>query len=403
MEKKGLLIIGAGGVSTVATTKCAMNINTFEKITLASRTISKCDKIAKSIKEKTGVTIDTASIDADDVPALIDLINELKPKVVLNVALPYQDLTIMDACSATNTHYIDTANYEHPDEAKFEYKEQWAKNDDFEKENLTALLGSGFDPGVTNVYTAHTKKHFLDNIETLDILDCNDGDHGHPFATNFNPEINIREVTSDSKHWENKGWQIGPALTHKVSFKFPEIGYKYMYLMYHEELESLTKHFPEIQRARFWMTFGDSYLKHLEVLGNVGMTSINPINHNGVNIIPLQFLKTVLPDPGSLGKRTKGKTCIGTIITGKKNNLEKTFYTYNICDHEKCYDELGSQAISYTTGVPAMIGAMLMIQKIWFKAGVWNIEQFDPDPFMDLLNKHGLPSKTVELDKKINF
>ena len=398
-----ILVIGAGGVSSVTVHKMAILPNIFHKITLASRTIKKCKEIQVSLKKKYNVDINIIELDADNVNNTVALINKINPFLVLNLALPYQDLNIMDACLITNTHYIDTANYEPRDEAKFEYKWQWDYKAKFEEKGLMALLGSGFDPGVTNVYTAHTKKHFLDNIETLDILDCNDGDHGHPFATNFNPEINIREVTSDSKHWENKEWKIGPALTHKVSFKFPEIGYKNMYLMYHEELESLTKHFPEIQRARFWMTFGDSYLKHLEVLGNVGMTSINPINHNGVNIIPLQFLKTVLPDPGSLGERTKGKTCIGTIITGKKNNLEKTFYTYNICDHEKCYDELGSQAISYTTGVPAMIGAMLMIQKIWFKPGVWNIEQFDPDPFMDLLNQHGLPSTTIELDKKINF
>ncbi|MDB0048646.1 saccharopine dehydrogenase family protein [Pseudomonadota bacterium] len=398
-----ILVIGAGGVSSVTVQKMATLPNIFHKITLASRTIKKCKEIQVSLKRKYNVDINIVELDADDVNDTVALIKKTDPFLVLNLALPYQDLNIMDACLITNTHYIDTANYEPRDEAKFEYKWQWDYKAKFEEKGLMALLGSGFDPGVTNVYTAHTKKHFLDNIETLDILDCNDGDHGHPFATNFNPEINIREVTSDSKHWENKEWKVGPALTQKVLFKFPEIGHKNMYLMYHEELESLTEHFPEIQRARFWMTFGDSYLKHLEVLGNVGMTSINPINHNGVNIIPLQFLKTVLPDPGSLGKRTKGKTCIGTIITGKKNNLEKTFYTYNICDHEKCYDELGSQAISYTTGVPAMIGAMLMIQKIWFKPGVWNIEQFDPDPFMDLLNQHGLPSKTIELDKKIDF
>ena len=398
-----ILVIGAGGVSSVAVHKMVKLPKIFNNITLASRNIQKCKEIQLSIKEKFNTNINIVELDADNINDTVDLIKKINPFLVLNLALPYQDLNIMDACLLTSTHYIDTANYEPRNEAKFEYKWQWDYHKKFEEKGLMALLGSGFDPGVTNIYTAYTKKHLLDNIDTLDILDCNDGDHGHPFATNFNPEINIREVTSDSKHWENKEWKIGPALTNKISFDFPEIGHKEMYLMYHEELESLTKHFPEIQRARFWMTFGESYLKHLEVLKNVGMTSINPVNFNGVDIIPLQFLKSVLPDPGSLGKSTKGKTCIGTIITGKKNNLEKTFYTYNICNHEKCYNELGSQAISYTTGVPAMIGAMLMIQKIWFKAGVWNIEQFDPDPFMDLLNKYGLPSKTIELDKKINF
>jgi len=398
-----ILVIGAGGVSSVTIHKMAMLPKIFTKITLASRTLKKCIDIQINIKEKYNININVLELDADNVDATVEIIKQTNPFLVLNLALPYQDLNIMDACLITNTHYIDTANYEPIDEAKFEYSWQWNYKEKFEKKGLMALLGSGFDPGVTNVYTAHTKKHLLDNIASLDILDCNDGDHGHPFATNFNPEINIREVTAASKHWENNKWEIGPALTNKVSFNFPEIGSKNMYLMYHEELESLTKHFPEIKKARFWMTFGDSYLKHIEVLQNIGMTSINPVNHKGINIIPLQFLKTILPDPGSLGKRTKGKTCIGTIITGQKKNKEKTFYTFNICDHEECYNEVGSQAVSYTTGVPAMIGAMLMIQKIWFKPGVWNVEQFDPDPFMDLLNKYGLPSKTIELEEKLDF
>ena len=398
-----ILVIGAGGVSSVTIHKMAMLPKIFTKITLASRTLKKCIDIQINIKKKYNININVVELDADNVDATIEIIKQTNPFVVLNLALPYQDLNIMNACLITDTHYIDTANYEPIDEAKFEYSWQWNYKEKFEKKGLMALLGSGFDPGVTNVYTAYTKKHLLDNIASLDILDCNDGDHGYPFATNFNPEINIREVTAASKHWENNKWEIGPALTNKVSFNFPEIGSKNMYLMYHEELESLTKHFPEIKKARFWMTFGDSYLKHIEVLQNIGMTSINPVNHKGINIIPLQFLKTILPDPGSLGKRTKGKTCIGTIITGQKKNKEKTFYTFNICDHEECYNEVGSQAVSYTTGVPAMIGAMLMIQKIWFKPGVWNVEQFDPDPFMDLLNKYGLPSKTIELEEKLDF
>ncbi len=398
-----VLVIGAGGVSNVTVHKMASVSSIFNKIVLASRTISKCKGIQESVKKKYGVDIDIVSLDADNIDETISLINKHNPFVVVNLALPYQDLNIMEACLSTSTHYLDTANYEPKENAKFEYKWQWDYQQKFKEKGLMALLGSGFDPGVTNVFTAHTKKHHLDNIEYLDILDCNDGDHGHPFATNFNPEINIREVTSDSKHWENNEWKVGPALKNKVSFDFPEIGPKNMYLMYHEELESLIKHFPEIKKARFWMTFGDSYLKHLEVLQNIGMTSIKPIKYNDMDIVPLQFLKSILPDPGSLGSRTKGKTCIGTIITGKKNNLEKTFYTYNICDHEKCFEEVGSQAISYTTGVPAMIGAMLMLEKKWFKPGVWNMEQFDPDPFMELLNKHGLPTKTMELNSPVNF
>ena len=398
-----VLVIGAGGVSSVTVHKMAMLPNVFKNITLASRTLQKCQDIQTKVKEKYNINIDVAKLDADNIDETVKLINKINPFLIINLALPYQDLNIMEACLITNTHYLDTANYEPKDEAKFEYSWQWDYSKKFQEKGLMALLGSGFDPGVTNVYTAHTKKHFLDGIHSLDILDCNGGDHGHPFATNFNPEINIREVTSESKHWENNNWQVGPALTNKISFDFPEIGPKNMYLMYHEELESLVKHFPEIKKARFWMTFGDSYLKHIEVLQNIGMTSIKPINYNGMDIVPLQFLKQVLPDPGSLGNRTKGKTCIGTIITGQKNGKEETHYTYNICDHEQCYEEVGSQAISYTTGVPAMIGAMLMIQKIWYKPGVWNVEQFDPDPFMDLLNKHGLPSQTIQLDKKLSF
>lgn len=400
---QSVLVIGAGGVSHVTVHKMASLSKIFTNIILASRTIDKCLKIKKSVKKKYNADITIIELDADNVNETVSIINKFKPFLVINLALPYQDLNIMDACLITKTHYLDTANYEPKDEAKFEYKWQWDYMKSFEEKGIMALLGSGFDPGVTNVFTAYTKKHYLDCIDCLDILDCNDGDHGHPFATNFNPEINIREVTSNSKYWEDKQWKIGPALKSKISFNFPEIGHKNMYLMYHEELESLIKHFPEIKKARFWMTFGDNYLKYLEVLENIGMTSIVPVNHNGAEIIPLEFLKTILPDPSSLGERTRGKTCIGTIISGKKNNTEKTFYTYNICDHEACFDEVGSQAISYTTGVPAMIGAMLMLQKIWFKPGVWNMEQFNPDPFMELLNQHGLPTKTIQLKDSVNF
>ena len=400
---QSVLVIGAGGVSHVTVHKMASLSKVFTNIILASRTIDKCLKIKKSVKKKYNADITIIELDADNVNETVSIINKFKPFLVINLALPYQDLNIMDACLITKTHYLDTANYEPKDEAKFEYKWQWDYIKSFEEKGIMALLGSGFDPGVTNVFTAYTKKHYLDCIDCLDILDCNDGDHGHPFATNFNPEINIREVTSNSKYWEDKQWKIGPALKSKISFNFPEIGHKNMYLMYHEELESLIKHFPEIKKARFWMTFGDNYLKYLEVLENIGMTSIVPVNHNGAEIVPLEFLKTILPDPSSLGERTRGKTCIGTIISGKKNNTEKTFYTYNICDHEACFDEVGSQAISYTTGVPAMIGAMLMLQKIWFKPGVWNMEQFNPDPFMELLNQHGLPTKTIQLKDSVNF
>lgn len=391
-----VLIIGAGGVGQVVAHKCAQVAEVFENITLASRTKSKCDKIAAMLPRK----IDTAQVDADNVPELVKLIEKVKPDLVINVALPYQDLHIMDACLETGVHYLDTANYEPPEEAKFEYKWQWAYQEKFEKAGLMALLGSGFDPGVTSVFTAYAKKHHFDRIHTLDILDCNAGDHGLPFATNFNPEINIREITANGRYWENGQWITTKPMEEKRVFNFPEgIGDKDIYLLYHEELESLSKHFPEIERARFWMTFGDSYLKHLEVLQNVGMTGIEPVEFQGQQIVPIQFLKELLPDPASLGPLTRGKTCIGNIIRGTKDGEEKIYYVYNTCDHQDCYQEVQSQAISYTTGVPAMIGAKMMLEGKWMKPGVWNMEQMDPDPFMDDLNKYGLPWQETWLDK----
>lgn len=402
-ELSKVLVIGAGGVGSVAVHKMAMNTDIFSAITLASRRKFKCDAVAESVKQRTGVTIDTAEVDADDVAATTALLKQVKPDLVVNLALPYQDLAIMDACLAAGVNYLDTANYEPRDEAKFEYSWQWAYQDRFKQAGLMALLGSGFDPGVTSVFTSHTKKHLLDRIDTLDILDCNGGDHGQHFATNFNPEINIREVTAPSRHWANGEWVEGPALSHKQSFDFEQVGPKNMYLMYHEELESLAKHYPEIKRIRFWMTFGDAYLKHLEVLQNVGMTRIDPVIYEGKEIIPLQFLKAVLPEPASLGPTTHGKTNIGTIATGEKDGKQKTFYVYNICDHEDAYAETGNQAVSYTTGVPAMIGAALMLQGKWKGEGVFNMEQFDPDPFMDMLNKHGLPWQVKELDAPLAF
>ncbi|WP_428819914.1 saccharopine dehydrogenase family protein [Microbulbifer sp. MCCC 1A16149] len=391
-----VLIVGAGGVGQVVAHKCAQVEEVFENITLASRTKSKCDKIADMLPRK----INTAEVDADNVGEMVALIEKVKPDMVINVALPYQDLHIMDACLETGVHYLDTANYEPPEEAKFEYSWQWAYQDKFEKAGLMALLGSGFDPGVTSVFTAYAKKHHFDRIKTLDILDCNAGDHGLPFATNFNPEINIREITANGRYWEDGKWVTTKPMEEKRVFEFPEgIGEKDLYLLYHEELESLSKHFPEIERARFWMTFGASYLKHLEVLQNVGMTSIEPIEFQGQEIIPIQFLKALLPDPASLGPLTKGKTCIGNIIKGVKDGEDKIYYVYNICDHQAAYKEVQSQAISYTTGVPAMIGAKMMMEGKWMKPGVWNMEQLDPDPFMDDLNKYGLPWQETWLDK----
>ena len=384
------LIIGAGGVASVAVHKCCQNSDAFEEICIASRTKAKCDALKEKLAGgKTKIT--TAQVDADNVAELIALIEREKPDVVLNLALPYQDLTIMDACLATKTHYVDTANYEPEDTAKFEYKWQWEYNDRFKEAGITALLGSGFDPGVTGVFSAYALKHHFDEINYIDILDCNAGDHGYPFATNFNPEINIREVSAKGSYWEDGKWVETEPMEIKRVYNFPEVGEKDMYLLHHEELESLAINIPGIRRIRFFMTFGESYLRHLKCLENVGMTSIEPIEFEGKKIIPLQFLKAVLPDPASLGPRTKGKTNIGCIFRGKKDGKEKTYYLYNVCDHEACYKEVGSQAVSYTTGVPAMIGAMLVMNGTWKGAGVYNIEQFDPDPFMDALNRWGLP------------
>ena len=368
----------------------------FDAICIASRTVSKCEALKEKLQASYNGTITTAQVDADNPEELIALIEREKPDVVLNLALPYQDLTIMDACLATGVDYVDTANYEPEDTAKFEYKWQWAYREKFEKAGITALLGSGFDPGVTGVFSAYALKHYFDEINYIDILDCNGGDHGYPFATNFNPEINIREVSAKGSYWEDGHWVETEPMEIKREYDFPEVGMKDMYLLHHEEIESLALNIPGIKRIRFFMTFGQSYLTHLKCLENVGMTSIKPIMYEGKEIVPLQFLKAVLPDPASLGPRTKGKTNIGCIFTGKKDGKEKTIYIYNVCDHEECYKEVGSQAVAYTTGVPAMIGAMMLMTKTWDKDGVYNIEEFDPDPFMDALNEFGLPWKVVE-------
>jgi saccharopine dehydrogenase (NAD+, L-lysine forming) len=386
-----ILIIGAGGVSQVVVHKCAQHPSVFTEILLASRTKSKCDKIAAEIKEKYGRTIETAGIDAEDVPALTALMKAFKPVLVINVALPYQDLTIMDACLNAGVHYLDTANYEPKDVAKYEYSWQWAYQERFKKAGLMAVLGCGFDPGVTNVFTAYAAKHHFDEMHTLDIVDANAGSHGKAFATNFNPEINIREITQNGKFFENGEWVEIPPFAVKKDLNYPHIGPKPSYVIYHEELESLVKHFPTLTRARFWMTFGDEYLTHLRVIQNIGMAGIEPIKFQGMDIIPLEFLKAVLPNPGDLGENYTGWTSIGCRIKGIKNGVEKTYYVYNNCSHAAAYEETGTQGVSYTTGVPAMIGAMMMLTGEWKGAGVWNIEQLNPDPFMAKLNAYGLP------------
>lgn len=388
-----ILIIGAGGVGSVVAHKCAQlaKEGAFGKITLASRTLSRCDEIARSVKARLGVDIATAQVDADNVPELCALIRQVKPHTVLNIALPYQDLHIMDACLECGVHYLDTANYEPLDTAKFEYKWQWAYQERFKQAGLTALLGSGFDPGVTQAYCAWAQKHLFDTIDTIDILDCNGGDHGYPFATNFNPEVNLREVSAPGSYWEDGHWIEIPAMSIHREYDFPQVGRKDMYLLHHEEIEALARNLPEVKRIRFFMTFGQSYLTHMKCLENVGMLSTTPVEFNGQQIVPIQFLKTLLPDPASLGPRTVGKTNIGCIITGVKDGKEKTIYIYNVCDHQECYKELGCQAVAYTTGVPAMIGAAMVLSGQWSKKGVYTTDEFDPDPYMQMLNEYGLP------------
>ncbi len=383
-----VLIIGAGGVATVAAHKVAQNADVFTEIMIASRTKSKCDAIVEAIGNK---AIKTAQVDADDVEQLVALFESFRPDIVMNLALPYQDLTIMEACLRTGVNYLDTANYEPKDEAHFEYSWQWAYKDRFEKAGLTAILGCGFDPGVTSVYTAYAAKHYFDEIHYLDIVDCNAGNHHKAFATNFNPEINIREITQKGLYWEDGKWiETEPLEIHRP-LTYPNVGPRESYLLHHEELESLVKNYPTIKRARFWMTFGQEYLTHLRVIQNIGMDSIKPINYNGMEIVPLQFLKAVLPNPQDLGENYEGETSIGCRIRGVKDGKELTYYVYNNCSHRTAYEETGMQGVSYTTGVPAMIGAMMFLKGIWKKPGVYNVEEFDPDPFMEQLNKQGLP------------
>ena len=405
-----LLVIGCGGVAGVAIAKCCQNSSVFTELCIASRTKAKCDAVKEKLQPTTSTIITTAQVDADKKEELVALINAYKPDAVLNVALPYQDLTIMDACLECKVDYIDTANYEPEDiddpawrkvydkrckeegfSAYFDYSWQWAYKEKFAKAGIMGLLGTGFDPGVTSVFSAYALKHYFDEIESIDILDCNGGDHGYPFATNFNPEINLREVSAPGSYWENGKWVEIPAMSIKREYDFPEVGMKDMYLLHHEEIESLAKNIPGVKRIRFFMTFGQSYLTHMKCLENVGMLSTKPINYEGKEIVPIQFLKALLPDPASLGPRTVGKTNIGCIFTGTKDGKKKTIYIYNVCDHQECYKEVSSQAISYTTGVPAMIGTALVLTKQWQGKGVFNVEEFDPDPYMDMLNKFGLP------------
>ena len=405
-----LLVIGCGGVAQVAIQKCCQNSDVFTELCIASRTVSKCDALKEKLAGKTSTVVTTAAVDADKKENVVALIKSYKPDLVLNVALPYQDLSIMEACLECGVHYVDTANYEPEDtddpkwrkiydkrckelgfSAYFDYSWQWNYDQKFKDAGLTALLGTGFDPGVTSVFTAYAQKHYFDEIHTIDILDCNGGDHGYPFATNFNPEVNLREVSAPGSYWEDGHWVEVPAMSIKREYNFPQVGMKDMYLLHHEEIEALARNIKGVKRIRFFMTFGQSYLTHMKCLENVGMLSTTPIDFNGQKIVPIQFLKALLPDPASLGPRTVGKTNIGCIFTGIKDGKEKTIFIYNVCDHQECYKELGSQAISYTTGVPAMIGTALVASGIWNKRGTLTTDEFDPDPYMDMLNKFGLP------------
>jgi saccharopine dehydrogenase (NAD+, L-lysine-forming) len=383
-----IIIIGAGGVGNVVAKKCARETEVFSDILLASRTKSKCDAIAQSEGNN---RIKTAQVDADNVSELVKLIKDFQPEMIINVALPYQDLTIMEACLETGVHYLDTANYEPKDVAKFEYKWQWDYKEKFEKAGIMALLGCGFDPGVSGIYTAYALKHHFDEIHYLDIIDCNAGDHGKAFATNFNPEINIREITQKGKYWQDGQWkEIDPMSIH-MPIDYPNIGDRESYLLYHEELESLVKNIPTIKRARFWMTFGQAYITHLQVLQNVGMTSIKPINYQGMEIVPLQFLKAVLPEPSDLGENYTGETSIGCQIKGIKDGKDQAYYVWNNCKHQDAWSDVKGQGVSYTTGVPAMLGAKMMMTGKWMKPGVYNVEEFDPDPFMNEIGRYGLP------------
>jgi len=395
-----VLIIGAGGVGNVVAHKCARAPGVFPEIMLASRTLSKCAAIRDAVEQRTGRRIGIAPVDADDVEQTTALIRRYRPNLLINVALPYQDLSLMNACLAAGVDYLDTANYEPPDEAKFEYRWQWAYRERFEQAGLMALLGSGFDPGVTNVYCAYAQQQLFDEVHYVDILDCNAGEHGHPFATNFNPEINIREVTARGRYWEQGTWHETDPLSVTTDFDFPEVGVRKAYLMHHEELESLAINLPGLRRIRFWMTFSENYLTHLRVLENVGMTRIDPVSYEGREIIPLQFLKAVLPDPSSLGAGYQGRTCIGCLIQGVRDGREKRVFIYNVCDHAACYAEVGAQAVAYTTGVPAMTGAMMMLTGKWRRPGVHHMEQFDARPFLQAVGEYGLPWKVIDAEDR---
>jgi len=382
-----VLIIGAGGVGQVVAAKCAQMPEVFEDITLASRTESKCQAIATRLDRP----IETAAVDANVADNVETLLTHTRPDIVINVAQPYQNLPIMEGCARTGVHYLDTSMYDEPDIFATDYEPQLKFAARYQPKNVTGVLSIGFDPGVVNVFCAYAQKHHFDQIENIDIIDCNDGDHGLPFATNFDPETNIREILADAFYYQDGKLESAKALTVKQDFEFPDIGTRTGYLMFHEEVISIAENIPGVKRVRFWMTFGKSYLRHLDVLQNVGLTSTAAIEYQGQKIVPLQFLKVVLPEPSSLGPRYTGKTCIATIIEGIKDGEAKKIVIYNLCDHKAAYEEVGVQAISYTTGVPAVTAAQQVLSGAWQQPGVFCPEQLDPDPFLEDLAKNGLP------------
>lgn len=396
-----VLIIGAGAAGSVVAKKCAMNRDVFKKIHLASRRLESCQKVQAECK----TPIDISQVDADNVQETVALLKKVQPDLVINMALPYQDLSIMDACLEAGVHYMDTANYEPREEAKFTYKYQWPYHDAFKAKGLMAILGCGFDPGVTNIFCAYAQEELFDTIKTIDIIDCNAGSHGKAFATNFNPEINLREVTQRGKYWKEGEWiEIDP-LSISTMIDYPEVGEVKSYLIYHEEEESLVENIKGLEQIRFWMTFSDNYIKHLEVLQNVGMTRIDPVMYKGTPVVPMEFLKSLLPEPSSLAENYSGKTSIAVIIKGHKDGEKIRYMIWNVCDHAETNKEVGAQAVSYTTGVPPVVGAMMLFQGHWKapageKGGVFNVEQLDPKPFLEELGKQGLPWHVKQIKKK---
>lgn len=394
-----VLVVGAGAVGQVTVCKLAQRPDLFPEIVVASRTLAKCKKLAEKHPQ---TRIIPEELNADNVSETVALLQRHKPALLLNLALPYQDLPLMDACLEAGVDYLDTASYEPPTMPFYEYKYQWAYQERFQKAGLTAVLGIGFDPGVTNAFVAYAAKELFDEIHYLDIVDCNAGDHGRPFATNFNLEINLREITQTGRYYENGKLIEVPPLSVWQDVRFPEIGIRRAYLIFHEELESLVKHFPTLRRARFWMTFSEQYLMHLRAFMNVGLTRIDPVDYEGHPVVPIKFLQKLLPDPSTLAPDYKGWVSIGVQLRGIYRGKPRTAFIYTNIRHEWAYQDCEAQAVAYTAGVPPAVAAELICTGIWKKPGVWNVEQLDPIPLLERLPEAGLPWKVV-LDYPLDF